>query len=312
MDLAATIAGLTFLVVVTVITVLWALSSTNRRIRGRLDRSKSVALQAGADILRSDLGTAYQQWGRLVRPLVTLVEQAGYNAGRYEGFIGLMGAFAIVGGGAAWFRTGVFMWGAFLAPVAGSVPVFYLLHRRQRRFQSFEGQFPDALDMLTRAIRAGYALSAAIQVVGDEMPDPAGQEFRRVSEEIQLGMDHGEALSRLRSRVSTEDMGFFCTAINIHRSAGGNLAEILDRLSEVIRERFKLLSHARVLSAQHRWSAICVGLSPLAFVIIFGLTFPRYFESFWASPLAPYLIGAGIILEAIGFVIIWRIAKIKV
>ncbi len=103
----------------------------------------------------------------------------------------------------------------------------------------------------------------------------------------------------------------FC-AINIQRTVGGNLAEILDRLSEVIRERFKVLRHARVLSAQHKWSAIGVGLSPVAFAVFMGLINPRYFDPLWQSPLAPYLVTAGLILEVLGFLMIWRIAQIKV
>lgn len=315
MGLAETIAGLAFLVVVTLITGLWALASTSRRIRDRL-ATRGVALQADTGILR-DLTEAAPGWeifkrSPLWKPLVALTEQAGYDAGRVGSVLLGMGAFALVGGTAAWFRTGGIVWGVLVGLIASSPPVFYLLYKRQRRFRRFEQQFPDALDMMTRAIRAGYALSAAIQVVGEEMPDPAGQEFRRVSEEIRLGLDQCEALTRLRRRVVTEDIAMFCSAIGIHRAAGGNLAEILDRLSEVIRERFKLLSHARTLSAQHRWTAICVGLSPVAFVIIFGSMNPGFYDSFLASPLAPHLIGAGILLEAIGFFWIYRIAKIKV
>ena len=178
--------------------------------------------------------------------------------------------------------------------------------------QQFEAQFPDGLDAMARAIRAGNALSTAVQLVAEEMPDPIGGEFRRVFEETQLGMDPGEALSRLAERTPTDDVRFFCTAVTIQRGSGGNLAEILDRLSEVIRERFKILSHARALSAQHRWSAICVGLSPVAFALMFELMSPGYFAPMMESPLAPMLLGAGFVMEAIGFFMVWRIAKIKV
>jgi tight adherence protein B len=144
------------------------------------------------------------------------------------------------------------------------------------------------------------------------MPDPVGAEFRRVDEEIRLGMDPGEALFRLQKRVPVEDMGFFCTAIRIQRGVGGNLAEVLDRLAEVIRERFKILSYARVLSAQHRWSAVCVGLSPALFAVAFELLHPGYFAALKTNPIGPWLVGAGLILEAIGFFMVWRIAQIKV
>jgi tight adherence protein B len=112
--------------------------------------------------------------------------------------------------------------------------------------------------------------------------------------------------------MPTEDVRFFCTAIRIQRGAGGNLAEILDRLAEVIRERFKILSYARVLSAQHKWSAILVGLSPIIFGLMFQILHPGYFEPLFNDPLGPTLIGAGLVMEAIGFFVIWRIAQIKV
>ncbi len=133
-----------------------------------------------------------------------------------------------------------------------------------------------------------------------------------MDEEIRLGMDPGEALFRLQKRVPVEDMSFFCTAIKIQRGVGGNLAEVLDRLAEVIRERFKILSYARVLSAQHRWAAICTGLSPAIFAIIFELMHPGYFNALQTNPIGPWLVGAGLILEAIGFFMVWRIAQIKV
>jgi tight adherence protein B len=187
-----------------------------------------------------------------------------------------------------------------------------MLYKRSVRLGRFEKSFPDALDAMARAIRAGNALSAAIQLVAEESPDPIGPEFRRVVEEIRLGLNPADALFKLVDRVPTEDIRFFCAAIRIQRGSGGNLAELLDRLSEVIRERYRILSHARVLSAQHKWTAICVGLSPLVFAIGLQLMNPGYFEPLLTSAMGPMLIIAGLVLEAIGFFAIWRIAQIKV
>jgi tight adherence protein B len=165
---------------------------------------------------------------------------------------------------------------------------------------------------MARAIRAGNALSAAIQLVAEEMAEPIGPEFQRVVDEIRLGLDPGEALFKLGQRIQTEDMRFFCAAIRIQRGSGGNLAEVLDRLSEVIRERYKILSHARVLSAQHKYSAICVGLAPIVFAIMLELFNPGYFEPLLTSPVGPLMLAAGAVFEVIGFFMIWRIAQIKV
>ena len=244
--------------------------------------------------------------------MATLTEQAGYDNARASVFLLLTATCAIIVGLAAWRHTGGIVPGVLCGLIGGSAPYLYLLRKRHQRFQQFDQQFPDALDMMTRSIRAGHALSGAIGLVGEEMPDPVGQEFRRVFEEIRLGLDPGEALGGIQRRVPTEDTSFFYTAISIQRIGGGNLAEVLDRLAEVIRERFKLLKQARVLSTQHRWTGICVGLSPFAFALIFALTYPGYFDPLIESPLAPYLFTAGAILETIGFFTIWRIAQIKV
>jgi tight adherence protein B len=295
------------LAVVTTFLGFWHLSETRRRIRDRLGYRARVT-EADAGIFRAAPEGADSRWNWVA----TLTEQAGYDNARTSVILVLMTTCGIVGGIAAWRHTGGIVPGVLSGLIVGSLPYFYLLRKRHQRFQQFEQQFPDALDMMTRSIRAGHALSGAIGLVGEEMPDPVGQEFRRVFEEIRLGLDPGEALSGIQRRVPTEDTGFFYTAISIQRIGGGNLAEILDRLAEVIRERFKLLKQARVLSTQHRWTAICVGLSPFAFALIFELTYPGYFDPLLKSPYAPYILTAGLILETIGFFSIWRIAKIKV
>jgi len=307
MNWGLAIAILAALTVVMIIVGFWRLYEIRRTIRGRLGYG-ARATEADAGIFRAAPQGAESRW----RWIATLTEQAGYDNARTSAIILLMATCALVGGVAAWRHTGGIVPGVLSGLIAGSLPYFYLLRKRHQRFQKFEQQFPDALDMMTRSLRAGHALSGAIGLVGEEMPDPVGQEFRRVFEEIRLGLDPGEALSGIQRRVPTEDTGFFYTAISIQRIGGGNLAEILDRLAEVIRERFKLLKQARVLSTQHRWTAICVGLSPFAFALIFELTYPGYFDPLLKSPHAPYMLTAGFILEAIGFSMIWRIAQIKV
>jgi tight adherence protein B len=247
----------------------------------------------------------------LVGQLATLSTQAGSKQSPTDLLL-VMGTFALVGGALGWWRIGNYG-GALLAGLlTGALPVLNLVFKRNRRLKRFEQHFADAVDMISRSIRAGNALSAAIQMVGEEMADPIGHEFRQVTEEIRLGIDPGEALARLQDRIPTEDVQFFCNAVRIQRGAGGNLAEILDRLSDVIRKRFELLSHARVLSSQQRYAAIFVGLSPLMFSVFFYFASPGYFDPLIESPVAPMLIGTGLVLELVGFLIIWRLARIKV
>ena len=313
--MALTIALLVFLAIVILVVGLWWVAQAERSVRVRLKRPSPVG--GPTQILRTDAerseGAIADLLGgaSLMGRLGDLVTQSGYKATPSD-LVLIILAFGVVGGAAGWLRTGTFLWGLLAGIAVGSLPIVYLLYRRRRRLNKFQTQFPDALDTVTRAIRAGNALSGAIRVVAEDMPDPVGEEFRRVDEEIRLGMDPGEALFRLQKRVPVEDMSFFCTAIKIQRGVGGNLAEVLDRLAEVIRERFKILSYARVLSAQHRWAAICTGLSPAIFAIIFELMHPGYFNALKTNPIGPWLVGAGLILEAVGFFMVWRIAQIKV
>jgi tight adherence protein B len=313
--MALAIAFLIFLAIVVLIVGVWWVAQGERAVRARIKRPSPASGSAGIlrpDVARSEgaLGGLLGGTGLMGR-LTNLVTQSAYK-GTVSDVALIIVAFAVVGGAAGWLRTGSFLWGLAAGVALGSLPIIYLLYRRRRRLNTFQTQFPDALDTITRAIRAGNALSGAIRVVAEDMPDPVGEEFRRVDEEIRLGMDPGEALFRLQQRVPVEDMGFFCSAIRIQRGVGGNLAEVLDRLAEVIRERFKILSYARVLSSQHRWSAVCVGLSPAAFAVVFELMHPGYFDALATNPIGPWLVAAGLVLEAIGFFMVWRIAQIKV
>jgi tight adherence protein B len=310
------IAALIFLGIFAAIVGLWWAQAAGQRVSQRL------SLRATADapeqqILKTD-GSAFpsllERLARrsdLVGQLTRLSEQAGSKQSATDLLL-VVATCGLVGGALGWWRIGS-LGGALLAGLlTGVMPVLYLVFKRNRRLKRFEMHFADAVDMISRSIRAGNALSAAIQMVGDEMADPVGHEFRHVTEEIRLGVEPGEALARLQDRMPTEDVQFFCNAVRIQRGAGGNLAEILDRLSDVIRKRFELLSHARVLSAQQRYAAIFVGLSPLLFSIIFYFMSPGYFDPLIESPVGPVLLGAGLGLELVGGLIIWRIARIKV
>ena len=307
------VAALVFLVVITVTLGGWWVWESSERLRRRLGRAgyepeetqllKGQATTSPFDVvaLRSSL----------VTQLTALARQAGSRRAAGDLLL-LLAALACGGAAVGGWRTGSAS-GALLAGlVSGFLPVLYFLHKRHRRLQRFQGHFADAVDMISRSMRAGNALTTAIQLVGQEMADPIGQEFQQMAEEIRLGLDPTEALGGLKTRVPSEDVAFFCTAINIQRAAGGNLAEILDRLSDVIRKRFELLSHARVLSAQQRYAAIFVGSSPVLFSILFYFISPGYFDPLIESPNAPMLVGGGLVLQIIGFAVIWRLARIKV
>ena len=307
------VAALVFLVVMTAILGAWWVWESSARLRRRLgqagyepEETKLLKAQATASPL-----DVVARRSSLVVQLTALAQQAGSRQAAGDLLL-LLAAFGGVGATVGGWRTGSASGALFAGIMSGFLPVIYFLHKRQRRLQRFQERFADAVDMISRSMRAGNALTGAIQLVGQEMADPIGQEFRQVSEEIRLGLDATEALGGLKTRVPSEDVAFFCTAVNIQRAAGGNLAEILDRLSDVIRKRFELLSHARVLSSQQRYAAIFVGLSPVAFSIVFYFISPGYFDPLIESPSAPMLVGGGLVLQIIGFALIWRMARIKV
>ncbi len=309
------LAAFAFAVVVVLVFGLWWASASRRAVRERLSGAARTT-DPGLPILYENPEEAARRLGGLGRTglyvrLTALAEQAG-RSGPVSDVMLIMATFAVLGGVAGWVRTGVPGWSLLCALVGASIPVLFLVYKRQQRMKRFSKTFPDALDMMARAIRAGYALAGGIQLVGEEMPDPVGEELRRVFEEIRLGLEPGDALSKLAERIPTDDVKFFCTAIRIQRTAGGNIAETLDRLSEVIRERFKLLSHAHAIAAQQRWGAIFVGSSPLGLAILLRLMSPNYFDEAVKHPAGPTMLLVGLALEVVGFVMIWRIAKIKV
>lgn len=312
--MAPLLAALVLLAVVVLVVEVWR---TMRGARSMDARLAGLSREAAPEIAIVQDRSLDRSWGgRLQRSglwqrLVDVVEQSGHHVPVRDVLV-LMAMFALVAGAVAWWRAETAAWALVAAVIGGPLPLLYFMYKRHQRLTLFEQQFPEALDMLSRSMRAGYALAAGVQLVGEEMPDPVGQELTRVFEEVRLGRDPSDALAGLWRRIPTDDVRFFCAAIGIQRKAGGNLTEMLDRLSEVIRERFKILSHARAVSAQQRWGAIMIGLSPLAFGVVLRLANPSYFDPLLDSPLGPKLLAAGLALEAVGFLVIWRIAKIKV
>jgi tight adherence protein B len=312
--MAALLAVLVCIAVGLLVVEVWRATRGARAVAGRLTglaREGDDALAILQDRSAAGASPGVLERSRLWQGVVDIVEQSGHARPARDVLI-MMVVLALLFGAVGGWRAGTVMWALLAGVLGGALPLGYFLYKRHQRLALFEQQFPEALDTLSRSIRAGYALGAGVQLVSDEMPDPIGGELKRVFEEIRLGRDPGDALARLWHRVPTDDVRFFCAALGIQRKTGGNLAEMLDRLSEVIRERFKVLSHARAVSAQQRWGAIMIGLSPLGFGLVLRLGNPGYFDPLFESPLGAQLVVGGLALEAVGFLVIWRIAKIKV
>ena len=199
--------------------------------------------------------------------------------------------------------------GAFLGLI---VPYSYVTWRRTRRFQKFEALFPEAIDTLARAVRAGHAFTLALEIVCNELNDPAATEFRKLYEEQKYGMPVRDALLNLSERMPLVDVKFFVTAVMLQRETGGNLAEILDNLSYMIRERFKILRQVRVYTAQGRLTMmLLMGLPPTIIVTMLIMN-PSFIRPLFADPIGHVLLAAGITLQTVGYFVIRRIIQIQV
>jgi tight adherence protein B len=201
----------------------------------------------------------------------------------------------------------------WVAVLIGTVlPYAYASVRRNRRFEKFEELFPEAIDTLARAVRAGHAFTTALELITNEVSEPIAGEFRQLFEEQKFGMPVRDALMNLTTRVPLVDVKFFVTAVMLQRETGGNLAEILDNLSYVIRERFKIQRQVRVYTAQGRLTmALLMGMPPIIVALMLMLN-PGFIHPLFADPIGHVLLVAGITLQTVGYFVIRKIIRIQV
>ena len=261
--------------------------------------------------------TGESSWiDRLVQslPFGEKLELALYRAGlsvRPERFVMLSVALAVGG----WFVGLVLLetpTAAVLGTLAGVLPWIQLSRLRRKRRDAFEVQFPDALDLLIRALKAGHSLSTGLQMVAKELPDPVGSEFGQVAHEIQLGQQVRHSLLNMTYRVESLDLPFFVTAISIQQETGSNLAEVLENLSRVIRERFKLYGKVRALTAMGRASANLLACWPPVMIGSLYAVNPDYIRPLWETDQGQFLGLISFVMVVIGYVICRRMAVIKV
>ena len=202
---------------------------------------------------------------------------------------------------------------AWIALLVGFVlPYSYASIRRNKRFEKFEELFPEAIDTLARAVRAGHAFTTALEMITAEVSEPVAGEFRQLYEEQKFGMPVRDALLNLTDRMPLVDVKFFVTAVMLQRETGGNLAEILDNLSYVIRERFKIQRQVRVYTAQGRLTmALLMGMPPIIVTMMLLLN-PSFIRPLLSDPIGHFLLVAGITLQTIGYFVIRKIIRIQV
>lgn len=318
------IALLTFLLVALVLAYPLALAGGGRQqelVRRRLAAiekaqrrgSATLELQLVRDELLSDLPALHRallRWSWAVR-LRQLLTQAGM-ATKPGRLILLAGIMALGGWIAAKFFLHHPLAGLGAGMVGGVAPFVVVLFKRRRRFHQFEANFPEAVDLLGRAIRAGHAISTGMEMIAKELPEPVATEFRITFEEQNFGLPMKDALLNLCERMPLIDVRFFVSALLIQKETGGNLAEILDTLSRVIRERFKLYGEIRARTAQGRLTAaILIGLPPMMMAAL-GILNPTYIRLLFTDPWGPYMLGTAATLQVLGSVILWKIVNIEV
>lgn len=238
------------------------------------------------------------------------LEQSGTNLG-LPAFLALTAGSAVAGGfsllalglGTPAAGTG--------AAVGAALPYLWFLRRRRRRLAAFEAHFPEAIDLLTRSIRAGHGVSTGLGMVAEEAAEPVAGEFRQVFEELRYGLPLDEALKSMSDRVSLPDVRIFATALLIQRDVGGNLAEILDKLSEVIRERFTFRRQLRTHTAQGRMTGLVLGFAPFVAGAGMFLLNPDYMRPLFEEPIGRMLLGFAIGMQCLGFILIRRITTVE-
>ncbi|HEV2399235.1 MAG TPA: type II secretion system F family protein [Candidatus Sulfotelmatobacter sp.] len=323
--MAATVMAILVLAVVTLATFAAGVlidkrNARARVIKERLANERKAPERAAEDelaLLRDEqlsdipaLDTLLRRSAR-VSDLQKMLTQAGMTmrAGNFLGISALVGVGACLIGYGLSKRAEV----AWVSLMLGFIlPYSYATFRRNKRFEKFEELFPEAIDTLARAVRAGHAFTTALEMITNEVAEPIAGEFRQLYEEQKFGMPVRDALLNLTERVPLVDVKFFVTAVMLQRETGGNLAEILDNLSYVIRERFKIQRQVRVYTAQGRLTmALLMGMPPIIVTVMLVLN-PSFIHPLFADPIGHTLLVLGITLQTIGYFVIRKIIRIQV
>jgi tight adherence protein B len=289
-----------------------------KKVRTRLMNISSAGLEVEESGLERQVMMSEVPWlNRILlkldwsRRMNLLLEQAGIRRP-----VGVFLLLSLVLAGIG-FIIGLWMISSYLAAalfaaVLGALPFIYILSKKRRRMQKFERQLPEALDLIARSLKAGHAFTGGLKMVADEMDDPIGTEFDKTLAEINFGIDVQAALKNFARRVDCPDIRFFVISVILQRETGGNLAEILENIAYLIRERFKLHGRIRVLSAEGKFSALV--LVALPFVIIFALSFlnPDYLRILITDPIGKFMVAFAAAMMVLGILVMKKMVAIKV
>ena len=285
-------------------------SQVNRRLKTSKDSRdrESVLIE-----LRRERGlTSGGSYRLYFVALNLLILQSGLTVGQTRLTV-IIGVGSVVAFGVTRVFRGSLAEAAAVGLLSATVLPLLVLHMlRRRRQNKFSAQFPDALDIIVRSLRAGHPVPIAINMVGREMPDPIGSEFGIVTDEITYGADLETAMRNLYARIGSDDLPLFVTAIAIQTSTGGNLGEILQNLSGVIRQRFKMRRKIRALAAEGRASAMILSALPIGLFFVILWIVPDFYGSVWNIPLTKELLGGAAFWMAVGNLVMFKMVNFKI
>src|SRR5438876_6587443 len=318
------IAILTFLVVVVVFLGIWIFAGTEgtqEQVRKRMSAvhkaERRGEVNIGLKLVRDEMMSSVPWLHRLMlqwswsTKLQDYLVQAGMTT-KPAKIVLMSGVLGVAG----YLISGYFMPHFFAAApigiIAALIPLVVVVFRRRRRLRKFEELFPEALDLLGRAVRAGHAFTTGLEMISKECAEPLAGEFRSTFEEQNFGLPLRDALLNLTERVPIIDVRFFVTALLIQKETGGNLAEILDGLSRVIRDRFRIYREVRVRTAQGRLTAGILIALPIMMGFILSVLNPKYIGVLFTDPLGPIVLVTAAVMQAIGSVSLWKIVHFEV
>ncbi|HEY6393270.1 MAG TPA: type II secretion system F family protein [Bryobacteraceae bacterium] len=288
------------------------------RLLGTSKTKKTKVAAQNASLIQAEesgglLATRLLKRYRLQSKLQELLEQAGLKWSTHR-LVNTSLLACVAGWAAAWVILPATLQRYAYVPalLAGTFPLLYVLRKRKARLRRFEELFPESLEFVARSMRAGHAFSVSLEMIHREFQEPLAGEFRRTFEEHNLGLPLDMALQKLAKRVPSLDVHFFVSAVLLQKRTGGNLAEILDKLAYVIRERFKLRGRIRAISAHGRMTGTALTCIPIAVAVIMFYTNPDYIKFFFLDDVGNIMLVSAIVLQLIGYAIIRQIVKIEV